>query len=101
MKCVICKNGETQPGKTTVTLEREDLRAAVERVSQFSDERSHAVKVQICPGEVKVHSGNGGSSGKLSRDIPAIRVRERPQTRLAHWFSMNLTCRSTSGRRRT
>lgn len=22
MKCVICKNGETQPGKTTVTLER-------------------------------------------------------------------------------
>lgn len=23
MKCVICKNGETHPGKTTVTLERE------------------------------------------------------------------------------
>jgi YgiT-type zinc finger domain-containing protein len=22
MKCVICKNGETRPGKTTVTLER-------------------------------------------------------------------------------
>jgi YgiT-type zinc finger domain-containing protein len=22
MKCVICKHGETQPGKTTVTLER-------------------------------------------------------------------------------
>jgi YgiT-type zinc finger domain-containing protein len=22
MKCVICKNGETQPGKTTVPLER-------------------------------------------------------------------------------
>ncbi len=25
MKCVICKNGETQPGKTTVTLEREGM----------------------------------------------------------------------------
>lgn len=22
MKCVICKHGETRPGKTTVTLER-------------------------------------------------------------------------------
>lgn len=25
MKCVICKHGETQPGKTTVTLEREGM----------------------------------------------------------------------------
>ncbi|MFQ5961399.1 MAG: type II toxin-antitoxin system MqsA family antitoxin [Candidatus Methylomirabilales bacterium] len=25
MKCVICKHGETQPGKTTVTLEREEM----------------------------------------------------------------------------
>ena len=25
MKCVICKKGETQPGKTTVTLEREGM----------------------------------------------------------------------------
>ncbi|MHB8544641.1 MAG: type II toxin-antitoxin system MqsA family antitoxin [Leptospirales bacterium] len=24
MKCVICKQGETQPGNVTVTLERED-----------------------------------------------------------------------------
>ncbi len=23
MKCIICKNGETKPGKVTVTLERE------------------------------------------------------------------------------
>jgi YgiT-type zinc finger domain-containing protein len=25
MKCVVCKNGETRPGKTTVTLERGKL----------------------------------------------------------------------------
>jgi len=25
MKCVICKHGETRPGKTTVTLERDGL----------------------------------------------------------------------------
>lgn len=25
MKCVVCKTGETQPGKTTITLERGNL----------------------------------------------------------------------------
>lgn len=25
MKCVICKKGETQPGKATVTLDRNDM----------------------------------------------------------------------------
>lgn len=25
MKCVICKNGETEPGVTTSTLERDDM----------------------------------------------------------------------------
>ena len=25
MKCVICRQGETQPGKTTVTLERHEM----------------------------------------------------------------------------
>ena len=25
MKCVICKQGETKPGKATVTLERDDM----------------------------------------------------------------------------
>ena len=46
-------------------------------------------------------SGICGSSGKLSRDMPAIRVRERPQTRLAHWFSCSFTCTSASGSSRT
>lgn len=32
MKCVVCKHGETQPGQTTVTLERGDLTFVVKGV---------------------------------------------------------------------
>ncbi len=32
MKCLICKNGETAPGKTTVTLERDGLILVVKNV---------------------------------------------------------------------
>jgi len=39
-----------------VTLEREEFKGAIERVAQFSDERSRAIRVQVAPGEVKVHS---------------------------------------------
>src|SRR5262249_31078391 len=40
----------------TVTLERDELRGAIERVSQFSDERSRAIRVRFGSNEVKVHS---------------------------------------------
>ena len=32
MKCVICKHGETKPGSTTVTLERDSLTLVVKSV---------------------------------------------------------------------
>ena len=32
MKCVICRNGETRPGKATVTLEREGTTLVVKGV---------------------------------------------------------------------
>ncbi len=32
MKCVICKFGETQPGHTTLTLERDNLTLVVKHV---------------------------------------------------------------------
>jgi len=32
MKCVICKHGQTQPGTTTVTLERDNLTLVVKGV---------------------------------------------------------------------
>jgi len=38
MKCIICKQAETQPGTTTVTLEREGLTLVVKQVP-----------AQVCP----------------------------------------------------
>ncbi|HJU04157.1 MAG TPA: type II toxin-antitoxin system MqsA family antitoxin [Nitrospiraceae bacterium] len=32
MKCIICKNGETKPGKATVTLEREGTTLVIKGV---------------------------------------------------------------------
>ena len=32
MKCVICKNGETEPGTITITLERDDTTLVIKRV---------------------------------------------------------------------
>ena len=32
MKCVVCKQGETQPGKATITLERDGTTLAVKGV---------------------------------------------------------------------
>jgi DNA polymerase-3 subunit beta len=40
----------------SVSLKRDELRSAIERVSQFSDERSRAIRFQVLPGEVKIYS---------------------------------------------
>ncbi|MBI4908044.1 MAG: DNA polymerase III subunit beta [Acidobacteria bacterium] len=40
----------------SISMAREELRAALERVMQFADERSHAVRVRFMPGEAKVFS---------------------------------------------
>ena len=37
-------------------LNRDEFRGAVERVSQFSDERSKAIRVKFAPGELSLHS---------------------------------------------
>ena len=39
-----------------IQIARDELRAAVERVSQFSDERSRAIRAKFAPGELSVHS---------------------------------------------
>jgi len=53
-----------------VTLPREELKAAIERVSQFSDERSRAIRVQLLPGELKVHSSIS-ETGESEETIPS------------------------------
>ncbi len=48
-----------------------------------------------------IAAGICGNSGKLSRDMPAMRVRERPLVMFAQWFSRNFMFTSPSGNRRT
>ena len=59
------------------------------------------IEASIFTGISAIASGICGNSGKLSRDMPAMRVRERPQVMLAQWFSRNLIFTSASGSRRT
>ena len=56
--------------KTTVQIRRDDARATVERISQFADERSHAIRVQLCPGEMRVFSSIS-DTGESEETIPA------------------------------
>jgi DNA polymerase-3 subunit beta len=52
-----------------VPLKREEFRSAIERVSQFSDERSRAIRVRVADGEVRVHS-SVSDTGESEESIP-------------------------------
>jgi len=52
-----------------ITLSRVELEAAVQRVSQFADERSHAIRVMLGSGEVKLAS-SGSESGESEESLP-------------------------------
>jgi len=54
----------------TVVLDRDEVRAAIERVSQFADERSHAIRIQLVPGEVRFHS-SVSDTGESEEAVPA------------------------------
>lgn len=53
----------------SVSLDRDELRGAIERVSQFSDERSRAIRVQFIEGEVKIHSSLS-DTGESEESVP-------------------------------
>jgi DNA polymerase III subunit beta len=53
----------------SVPLNREEFRGAIERVAQFSDERSRAIRVQVAKGEVKVHS-SVSDTGESEESLP-------------------------------
>jgi DNA polymerase-3 subunit beta len=42
----------------TAKLDRDEIRAAIERVAQFADERSKAIRVQFVSGEVRIFSSS-------------------------------------------
>jgi DNA polymerase-3 subunit beta len=51
------------------TLEKGEIKAAIERVAQFADERSRAIRVQFSSGEVKVFSSSV-ETGESEESVP-------------------------------
>ncbi len=52
-----------------LVIQRDELKASIERVSQFADERSRAIRIQIVKGELKVHS-SVSETGESEETIP-------------------------------
>ncbi len=52
-----------------VVLQRDEFKSAIERVAQFADERSRAIRIQIVKGEIKVHS-SVSETGESEETIP-------------------------------
>ena len=52
-----------------VVVARDELKAAIERVAQFADERSRAIRFQVVDGEVKIHSSLS-ETGESEESIP-------------------------------
>jgi DNA polymerase-3 subunit beta len=50
-------------------LDKTEIRSAIERVAQFADERSRAIRVQFMPGEVKVFSSSV-ETGESEESVP-------------------------------
>ena len=53
-----------------ISLDRDELRAAIERVSQFSDERSRAVRLRFASGELQIHSSLS-ETGESEEALPS------------------------------
>src|SRR5947208_1751276 len=53
----------------TVVIQKDELKAAIERVAQFADERSKAIRLKVLQGELKVHSSIS-ETGEGEETIP-------------------------------
>lgn len=53
----------------TLVVNRDEMKAAIERVAQFADERSRAIRIQVVNGEFKVHSSIS-ETGESEETIP-------------------------------
>jgi DNA polymerase-3 subunit beta len=63
----------------SVSVNRDEFRGAIERVAQFSDERSRGIRVAAGSGELKVHSsvsetGESEDSISAAYDGPAVEI---------------------------
>ncbi len=52
-----------------LVIQREEFKSAIERVAQFADERSRAVRVQVLKDELKIHSSIS-ETGESEETIP-------------------------------
>ncbi len=50
-------------------IQKDELKSAIERVAQFADERSRAIRLQVLSGELKVHSSIS-ETGESEETIP-------------------------------
>jgi DNA polymerase-3 subunit beta len=53
----------------SVTLDRDELRGAIERVAQFADERSRAIRMRFVDNEVQIHSSLS-ETGESEESLP-------------------------------
>jgi len=53
----------------SVEFDRDELRASIERVAQFSDERSRAIKIRFVDNEATIHSSTS-ESGESEESLP-------------------------------
>jgi DNA polymerase-3 subunit beta len=53
----------------TITLDRDELKSAIERVAQFADERSKAIRLRLGNNELKIHSSIS-ETGESEESIP-------------------------------
>ena len=53
----------------SLLVPRDDLKPSIERVAQFADERSRAIRFQIFKGELKIYSSNS-DTGESEETIP-------------------------------
>ena len=70
-------------------LQKDEIRAAIERVAQFADERSRAIRVQFAPGEVRIFSSRLRRA-RARRASPANttgRISRSASTRSTCWIS--------------
>ena len=52
-----------------IALAKDDIRSALERVAQFSDERSRAIKLKFADGELKIYSSIS-DTGESEESLP-------------------------------
>lgn len=52
-----------------ITLQRDELKSSIERVSQFADEKSRSIRVRVEEGELKIHSSLS-ETGESEESLP-------------------------------